>query len=312
MSDTIATVAAPLDEHILANLDYWQNFGGTDRQKLRMLKADRQWLEVIRGELSMGCISLNGREIRLRIGQLEPCHEHYVDNIRDILAMIGRGQPSGLVECGVVCDSRSKLVAAYARALRAYLDNPRPPERCNPLTDQMFHLLGDCSPAKRRLLEQLLAKLLDDSHTLYRARDEDFATIESRIQHLSVCNFNWERNLLILLKEIAAGRRLFDWHATGGFNSHGDVPDRLRELADILKLAGAWMGGNEEAGGWVGRLLGRLAQEKRYLVASLCKTIAAQHERLQEAGSGPLPRLDYSLVGEPVERRRSQATRTAS
>ena len=127
----------------------------------------------------------------------------------------------------------------------------------------------------------LIGKLKDNGYRVYADEDEDFELIESRIQHLEVCNYNWRENLRIVLREIAAGKRLFDWHVPDGYNACGDCPNRVLELRDFIIPAAAWVEGNvEEAGNW-GEILGKPIPEKRWLVASLCKHVSMQHKRFE-------------------------------
>ena len=78
--------------------------------------------------------------------------------------------------------------------------------------------------------------------------------------------------------EIAAGKRLFDWHIPDGYNAHGDCPNRIGELEGIILAGAAWAQGDADtAGQWAG-VLGNRTAEKCWLVASLSKNVSAQHK----------------------------------
>ena len=146
-------------------------------------------------------------------------------------------------------------------------------------TREVFELLGERTEEKVRLVEHAIGKLGDNEYRVYADEDEDFELTESRIQHLEICNYNWRGNLRIVLREIAADKRLFEWHVPDGYNAHGDCPDRVSDLQEMIASAAAWVEGDVGRAGRWGRALGRMSAEKRWLVGSLCKHVSVQHEK---------------------------------
>jgi hypothetical protein len=152
-------------------------------------------------------------------------------------------------------------------------------------------VLGQRTPPKLALVEHLIGKLGDNDYRVYADEDEDFDKTESRIQHLEICNYNWHENLRIVLREIAAGKRLVGWHVPDGYNAHGDSPDRIPQLRDLMAAVSAWADGKaEDAGAW-GAILGGLTPEKRWLAASLCKHVSVQHAK--HGGERLLPKPTF-------------------
>ena len=91
-----------------------------------------------------------------------------------------------------------------------------------------------------RLVFHLRERLRNNSYQCYPPDQEDFETTESRIQHLEICNQNWQQNLLILLEEIGSSQRTRGWHGTGLFCSCGDkdlnntYPDMVRNTLETV------------------------------------------------------------------------------
>lgn len=240
-------------------------------------------------ERDLSPLSPVSEAIRKQIGRLEPCHEHYVENVKAILTMIGYMAPGGILSCGQACAARVKEVRSYGEALETWGDCDALPDDADAPTREIFELLGDRTEEKGALVGHLVAKLSDNAYRVYDDADEDFDRIESRIQHLNICNYDWKANLRIVLLEIAAGERLFDWHVVGGYNAHGDCPDRVESLKDVIASAAAWTGDDADgAGGW-GEILGETSGEKRWLVALLCRCVADHHEK--HDGEGMLARM---------------------
>jgi len=91
----------------------------------------------------------------------------------------------------------------------------------------------------------------------------------------------------VVLREIAAGKRLYEWHTPDGYNAHGDCRDRVPELRSRMAELAAWADGGRDDASPYAAILGDGTEEKRWLVASLCKHVAAQHAALP--GGNPLP-----------------------
>jgi len=230
-------------------------------------------------------LSPEGEAISRQIGRLEPCHEHYVENVKAILTMIGYLAPGGILSCGQASAARRKEVESYRRALATWRNSDALPDYADAPTCEIFELLGDRTDQKSPLVEHLIAKLDDNAYKIYDDQDEDLDTMESRIQHLAVCNYNWKANLRIVLLEIAAGERLFDWHVAGGYNAHGDCPDRVETLKDVIASAVAWAQQDTDTAGRWGEILGEATGEKRRLVALLCRRVTEHHQKHDTGGA---------------------------
>jgi RNA polymerase sigma factor (sigma-70 family) len=270
---------AEFAQQVLKRISHWERFDGTPEEKVSLVESDPEWVRLIQLEIELEPMSPECRDIRRQIACQEACHEHYLENVEAIVAMIGAMKPGRIIDCGEACDTRRARAAAYSRALQVWRDNEALPADADESVRDVFGLLGERTPEKLALVEHLIGKLDDNAYAVYANEDEDFASTESRIQHLEICNYDWEQNLRIVLQEIAAGERLFDWHTPEGYNAHGDCPDRMAELRQIVPPLAAWSEGNaSQAGSWIA-VLGESTPEKRWLVASLYKHIAAQHEK---------------------------------
>jgi len=265
-------------QEVRKHIGHWERFGGTVEEKVQMVSEDPQWSRLLAWELELEPLSNSCREIRKQIGSLEACHEHYTDNVKDILAMVGTMKPGRIIDCCRACDHRYAQAAAYAQALQTWQEARSLPADADERTREVFHVLRERTAEKERLVQHVRGKLRDNDYKVSGDAVEDFARTEARIQHLAICNYNWKANLRIVLVEIAAGRQLFPWHTPDGYNAHGDCPDRIADLQEVTGPVAAWAEGDiEKAGDW-GRILGKPIPEKRWLVASLCKHVSAQHE----------------------------------
>jgi hypothetical protein len=264
---------------VLARIGHWERFKAAAEEKLEMVAADPEWVRLVESEIGLEPMSPACREIRGQIASMEPCHEHYVENVEAVVAMIGAMTPARVLDCGEGCPTRVAQAQAYGNALERWLEDDAPPSDADDYTREVFALLGGRTQAKPALVHHLIRKLRDNDYPVYADEDEDFDRTESRIQHLEICNYNWRENLRIVLREIAAGKRLFAWHAPGGYNAHGDCPDRTPQLGETMAAIAAWADGKLKRAGRWGRVLGTATPEKRWLAASLCKHVTAQHER---------------------------------
>ena len=264
---------------IMKRISHWERFRGSAEEKLNMVEADRELIRLMELEIELEPLSTECREIRRQIASLETCHEHYVENVKATLEMIGSMTPAPILDCGEACGARQEEAIAYMQALWTWRDADTLPDNADDHTREVFGLLGKRTGAKLPLVEHLIGKLGDNGYRVYADEDEDFDLTESRIQHLEICNYNWRENLRIVLQEIAAGKRLFDWHVPDGYNTHGDCPNRVSELRDTIASAAAWAEGDTEKAGRWGKALGESTLEKRWLVASLCKHVSMQHKK---------------------------------
>jgi len=268
-------------QEILKRIGHWERFGGSTEEKLKMVQTDPEWVRLMELELELEPMSAECKMIRQQIACFEPCHESYLDNVKMVLEMIGAMIPGRIMDCGQACAARQEQAKAYRKALQTWRDQDHLPDNADQYARDAFDLLGERTEAKLPLVEHLIGKLGDDTYQVYADDDEDFGRIESRIHHLEICNYNWKRNLRIVLQEIAAGRRLFDWHGPDGYNAHGDYPNRVPELQEMMAAAATWAEGNADKAGRWGRILGEATPEKRWLVFSLCKNVSAQHDKFE-------------------------------
>ena len=168
-----------------------------------------------------------------------------------LVEMIGSMTPGRVLDCGEACAERLAAAAAHKRALETWRDLGSLPGNADACAREVFQLLGDRTEGKLALVEHLIGKLGDNGYTAYAEDEEDFALTVSRVQHLDICNYNWRENIRIVLKEIAAGQRLFEWHVPEGFNAHGDCPDRIPQLRELMAAIAAWAEGTTgRAGQW--------------------------------------------------------------
>jgi len=294
-AEVVPTLAEVFDEHklpagfaeeITKRAAYWERLLGREHV-LALVEGDPEWQALLRFEMGLGTLSEEAEQIRLTIGCLECCHEHYVENVGDIVGMIGAMKPGGIIDCGQACEPRHQEARRWSEALCAWVEGRDAAK--TEAADFVFKTLGERTEAKDGLVRHVIAKLGDECYTVYDPHDEDFDTVESRIQHMDICNYNWADNIRIVLEEIAAGRRLYPWHAPesfnagwhepGGFNAHGDCPDRTLELGDMMSSIAGWAEGRRGPDDeWAG-ILGRPTPEKRWLAASLCKTVAWHHAK---------------------------------
>jgi len=282
---------AEFRQEVIKRIGHWARFKGTEEEKVEMVEADPEWIRLVEVEIALEPMSQNCREIRKRIASLEACHEHYAENVAAITGMIGPMEPGPVLDCGQACEARMEQAKTYGRALRRWLRGDGSGADAGEYDREVCDLLGERTEAKVRLVEHLIKKLDDNSYSVYADEEEDFERTESRIQHLEICNYNWQENLRIVLREIAAGKRLFAWHTPDGYNAHGDCPDRVAQLKDMMTAVAAWAEGRSKRGGRWGRMLGDGTPEKRWLAASLCKHVSIQHGKRPGATLLKRPRL---------------------
>ena len=161
------------------------------------------------------------------------------------------------------------------------------PASGNAHTREVFDVLGAPDGEKPRLVRHLIGKLQDNAYKVCTDKQEDFDRVESRIHHLEICNYSWQNNLRIVLEEIGAGKRLYLWHQPDGYNACGDCPNRVAELRQLMRAVASWAECKPDGDADVHQLLGQPTPEKRWLVACLCKHVAAQHQQFDT--EPPLP-----------------------
>jgi RNA polymerase sigma factor (sigma-70 family) len=280
-----------LRQRIMKRIRHWQRFRGSDEEKVEMVASDKEWVRLLELEVGLDPMSEACRSIREQIASMEPCHEHYVQNVEAIMNMIAAMTPGRILDCGKACGTRADEAGAYCAALETWLDTACLPDGADKYVQEVIELLGRKTDTKSGLVGHLVRKLRDNRYEPYAAEEEDFERTESRIYHLEICNYNWKANLRIVLQEIGAGKRLFKWHVPDGYNAHGDCPDRVAELRKLMRMAAAWAHGDARRAGDWGCVLGERTPEKRWLVASLCKHVASQHKPHDKEGLLAAPSL---------------------
>ncbi len=261
---------------------HWQRFSADDAENIKMVCGDPEWSRLLELEVELGHVSTEAQKIRGQIAALESCHLHYVDNVRQILDMIGTMTPSPIFDCGGACEERQQQTMAYRVALETWQSVPDCPAQADDTAREVFGILGVPDASRRRLVTHLISKVADNGYKVYADEDEDFELTESRIQHLEICNYNWRENLRIVMREIAAGQRLYQWHTADGYNACGDLPDRTSALRPLMLDAAAWAEQNGTAPAQFIDTLGDPTLEKRWLVAWLCKNVCNQHAKLKD------------------------------
>jgi hypothetical protein len=263
---------------------HWQRFSADDEENVKMVCGDPEWSRLLELEVELGPVSAEAQKIRSQIASLESCHESYVGNVRQLLDMVGTMTPSFVLDCGNACGERKQQATARRVALETWQSVSGCPVEADEMTKEVFDILGVPDADKRRLVAHLISKVSDNGYAVYADEDEDFELTESRIQHLDICNYNWLENLRIVIHEIAAGKRLHDWHVPEGYNSCGDLPDRTVELRPLMMAAAAWAEQDGRAvSGPCADGLGKSTPEKRWLVAWLCKNVSSQHAKLKDS-----------------------------
>ncbi len=266
-------------QQVLRRIGHWERFRGSDEEKVEMVESDPEWVQLVEFEIGLEPMSAECKQIRKCIASMEPCHEHYLENVEAAVGMIGGMKAGHVLDCGEACQQRREAARSYAEALEAWLERDAPPPKADERSREVLDLLGERTPEKATLVEHVGRKLRDNAYSVYADEDEDFDLTESRIQHLEICNYNWRENLRIVLQEIAAGKRLFPWHTPEGYNAHGDCPDRVPQLRDVVAAVSAWADSRADRAGSWGKALGKATPEKRWLAASLCKHVRAQHSK---------------------------------
>ncbi|NQU11448.1 hypothetical protein HQ590_11695 [bacterium] len=175
------------------------------------------------------------------IDHIEFCHCDLNRNLNELVRAAKGAEQVTVLGCGDVRPERTQEAERYAKALGTWLDSSSP----DPETADQFRtvsaLLGDRDGRKAELVGHLIKRLHDNGYEFHAAEQEDFQTPDSRIQHLEICSFNWEQNLLILLDEIGKGKRRYGWHGVGLFCACGDkdpnnnYPRMLKGMSDSLE-----------------------------------------------------------------------------
>ena len=103
-------------------LEHWERFGpregweATDDGKIDWILSDPEWRRLVDVEVGLEPLSPEARAIRKRIAAFERCHEHYAENVRAVLQMIGSMTPAAILDCGDPCRPVRDLAARYADA----------------------------------------------------------------------------------------------------------------------------------------------------------------------------------------------------
>jgi hypothetical protein len=156
------------------------------------------------------------------IDKLEFCHCDLNQNLNALVRAAQGATDVIVLGCGDVRPERKQEAERYAQALEAWLDSSAPAPEVFDHFQTVSALLVDRNGRKAELASHLIKRLRDNGYEFYTAEQEDFETPDSRIQHLEICCFNWEHNLLILLDEIGQEKRTYGWHGVGLFCACGD------------------------------------------------------------------------------------------
>ncbi|MBU1692886.1 MAG: hypothetical protein KKC51_02870 [Verrucomicrobia bacterium] len=160
------------------------------------------------------------------ICELEFCHCDLHANLNELVRAVQGAKDVGILGCGEVRPGRKEQAELYARALEAWLDSEDTPAECVHQHQAVTTLLRGHGGRKDELAGHLVKRPRDNEYEFYDYINEDFGTVDSRIQHLEICCFNWEHNLLILLDEIGKEQRTCGWRGVGMFCACGDkAPD---------------------------------------------------------------------------------------
>ncbi|MCG2658623.1 MAG: hypothetical protein L6437_00045 [Kiritimatiellae bacterium] len=156
------------------------------------------------------------------IDELEFCHCDLNTNLNELVRAVQGATGVRILGCGEVRPERKEKAVLYAKALEAWLNSEEPPSECANQHQTVTALLHGHDGRKDELVGHLIKRLRDNKYEFYDYANEDFETVDSRIQHLEICCFNWEHNLLILLDEIGKEQRTYGWHGVGLFCACGD------------------------------------------------------------------------------------------
>lgn len=156
------------------------------------------------------------------VDKLEFCHCDLNENLNALLRAVQGDTDGSVLGCGAVRPERTQEAERYAQALEAWRNASEPAPDLSNHFQTVSSLLGERGGKKVELVGHLVKRLRDNGYEFYTEEDEDFETPDSRIQHLEICCFNWEHNLLILLDEIGQGKRTYGWHGVGLFCTCGD------------------------------------------------------------------------------------------
>ena len=176
------------------------------------------------------------------IDKLEFCHCDLNRNLNELVCGVEGAQKVTVLGCSDVSPERKDKAERYAKALEAWLGSSSTESGIANQLQTVYLLLGEHGKRKNELVGHLIKRLRDNRYEFYAAEDEDFETPDSRIQHLEICCFNWEQNLIILLDEIGRGRRTYGWHGIGLFCACGDkdpnnnYPRIIKAMLDSIEV----------------------------------------------------------------------------
>ena len=176
------------------------------------------------------------------IDKLEFCHCDLNRNLNELVRGVAGAQKVTVLGCSDVSPEHKNEIERYAKALEAWLGSPSTESDISNQLQTVYLLLGEHSRRKKELVGHLIKRLRDNRYEFYAADDEDFETPDSRIQHLEICCFNWEQNLIILLDEIGKRRRTYGWHGIGLFCACGDkdpnnnYPRIIKAMLDSIEV----------------------------------------------------------------------------
>jgi len=165
--------------------------------------------------------------------KIEACHCDLNENLQ---ATIANGKDAKILCCGEISHSKMQERLQWKETLEKWLSD-QGNEKQDIRYQQVKLFLGKRNQKKEALVTHLVRRIEENGYKLYD-KDEDFNTIESRIQHFEICHYRWEDNLNIILHEIGEGRRLCDWNKVGGFMACGDDDKGCMLAKAIMRKSG--------------------------------------------------------------------------
>jgi len=166
---------------------------------------------------------MNQARAQQNIQDIEICHYMLNRNLAVLTDSLVSGSDAHVYGCGDVGTERLRTAFLFSRVLECWVTDADVYLELSPLFTQVSALLGDKTEKKTSLVKHLVNRLRDNGYKAYPDEEEDFATLESRIQHLEICHPDWDDNLFKVLHEIGQQRMIYEWNKSGGFFACGSV-----------------------------------------------------------------------------------------
>ncbi len=241
----------------IQRLGQWGNIFGGGRDKL-LAGAERypEVLDLLELEASLEPISDEARAVRRHMSGLEPAEWDYADQIEEALAAIAAGSAPAARDRRV--QERLEYVEKRRQALLHWLEgipqsDAEEAEGTDPDVVRLtYSLLGAPDAEKRRLVRMLADKLGPDDVSREDLKgleeSEKLAPFAHRIDMHGYQLWSFDQNHELLLRSIAEGRALGEWHEPGGPLAWGDGnPDDRPKLRAMLSRLDAWLDGAPDA-----------------------------------------------------------------